>query len=193
MATFMTIDDWIKKLAAIPEKEFTIPRVEAFVKENLVQPETLQPYLFYSKSHYTRNLIYKCDVFEVIAICWESGQVSRIHNHRDQNCWMTVPIGRLRVQNFRVEKQDRASGTCKIIPSISFDMDASHPGVVRPEEPVHQVLNLPEFGGRATTLHIYSRPYASCEVYSTDRGVYSDVPLHYSSEYGRLSPDEKLL
>jgi hypothetical protein len=72
-------------------------------------------------------------------------------------------------------------------------MDANRPGVVRPEEPVHQVLNLPEFGGRAATLHIYSRPYANCEVYSAGRGVYSDVPLHYSSEYGRLSPDEKLL
>jgi hypothetical protein len=26
------------------------------------------------------------------------GQVSRIHNHREQNCWMVTPIGRLRVQ-----------------------------------------------------------------------------------------------
>jgi cysteine dioxygenase len=193
MAKLMTIDEWVKKLAAVPEAEFTIPRIEEFVRENLVQPETLQPYLFYAHSHYTRNLIYKCNYFEVIAICWESGQVSRIHNHRDQNCWMTVPIGRLRVQNFRVENQDRAHGTCKIVPSDSYDMDANHPGVVRPEEPVHQVLNLPEFGARATTLHIYSHPYATCEVYSADRGVYSDVPLHYSSEYGQLSPEEKLL
>ena len=67
------------------------------------------------------------------------------------------------------------------------------PGVVRPEEPVHQVLNLPEFGARATTIHIYSHPYESCEVYSQDKGVYSDVPLHYSSEYGKLNPEEKLL
>jgi hypothetical protein len=29
-------------------------------------------------------------------------------------------------------------------------------------------------------------------VYSIDRGAYADVPLHYSSEYGKLSPDEKL-
>jgi hypothetical protein len=58
---------------------------------------------------------------------------------------------------------------------------------------VHQVLNLPEFNQQATSVHIYSYPYASCEVYSIDKGVYSDVPLHYSSEYGKLSPDEKLL
>jgi hypothetical protein len=30
-------------------------------------------------------------------------------------------------------------------------------------------------------------------VYSLDKGAYSDVPLDYSSEYGKLSPDEKLL
>ncbi|MGB8592889.1 MAG: cysteine dioxygenase family protein [Candidatus Acidiferrales bacterium] len=193
MSQLMSIDEWVKKLAAIPEREFTIPRVESFVQEHHASAESLEPYLFYARSHYTRNLIYKCDLFEIIAICWESGQVSRIHNHRDQNCWMAVPVGKLRVQNFRVEQQNKQSGTCRLVPSNFYDMDADHPGVVQPEEPVHQVLNLPEFGGRAATLHIYSRPYSSCEIYSLDKGVYSDVPLHYSSEYGKLSPDEKLL
>jgi cysteine dioxygenase len=189
----MHIDEWVKKLCAIPEREFTLERVEKFVRENHVQPDSLKPYLFYAKSHYTRNLVYKCEMFEVIAICWESGQVSRVHNHRDQNCWMAVPIGKLRVQNFRVTDRDSAHGACSLVPTDAYDMDADNPGVVQPEEPVHQVLNLLEFGGRATTLHIYSRPYDSCEVYSVEKKTYSDVPLHYSSEYGKLSPDEKLL
>jgi len=189
----LSIDDWVKQLCAIPEKDFTIARVLQFTQEKGVRPESLAPYLFYAKSHYTRNLIYKCDLFEVMAICWESGLVSRIHNHRDQNCWMVTPIGRLRIQNFRVENRDSVHGTCKLVPTDSYDMDAAHPAVVRPEEPVHQVLNLPEFKQRAASVHIYSRPYSSCEVYLQDRGTYSDVPLHYSSEYGKLSPDEKLI
>ena len=135
----------------------------------------------------------KCELFEVLAICWNVGQVSRIHNHRDQNCWMVTPVGRLRVQNFRVEDRDAAHGNCKLVPTDAYDMDPTHPAVVQPEEPVHQVLNLPEFNQQATSVHIYSYPYASCEVYSIDKGAYSDVPLHYSSEYGKLSPDEKLL
>ena len=106
---------------------------------------------------------------------------------------MVTPIGRLRVQNFRVENRDTAHGACKLIPTDAYDMDATHPAVVSPEEPVHQVLNLAEFGQRATSIHIYSYPYASCEVYSAERGSYADVPLHYSSEYGKLSPDEKLM
>jgi cysteine dioxygenase len=189
----VTIDEWVKQLSAIPAKEFTIPRVLQFTQTRGIRPETLAPYLFYAKSHYTRNLIYKCELFEVMAICWEMGHVSRIHNHRDQNCWMATPIGRLRVQNFRVENRDTAHGTCKLVPTDSYDMDPAHPAVVQPEEPVHQVLNLPEFGQRAASIHIYSYPYSSCEIYSIDRGAYSDVPLHYSSEYGKLSPDEKLI
>jgi cysteine dioxygenase len=190
---WMNVDEWVEKLCKIPESKFTLENVEAFVTENLIKAESLEPYIFYARSHYTRNLIHKCELFEVMAICWESGQVSRIHNHRGQNCWMAVPIGRLRVQNFRVEQQDALHGTCKIVPTDYYDMDARHPGIVRPEEPVHQVLNLPEFGARATTVHIYSYPYSSCEVYSAEKSTYADVPLHYSSEYGKLSPEEKLI
>ncbi len=102
----LTIDEWTKQLCAIPKQDFTIPRVLKFTQEKAIRPETLAPYLFYANSHYTRNLIYKCELFEVLAICWNVGQVSRIHNHRDQNCWMVTPIGRLRVQNFRVENRD---------------------------------------------------------------------------------------
>ena len=189
----LTIDDWTKQLCTIPKKDFTIPRVLEFTQKKEIRAESLAPYLFYAKSHYTRNLIYKCDLFEILAICWNVGQVSRIHNHRDQNCWMVTPIGRLLVQNFRVENRDSAHGACKLIPTDSYEMNPTHPAVVAPEQPVHQVLNLAKYGQRATSIHIYSYPYDSCEVYSMERGSYADVPLHYSSEYGKLSPDEKLM
>ena len=189
----MSIDEWVKQLCAIPEKEFTIPRVVEFTHRKAIDQQTLAPYLFYAKSHYTRNLIHKCELFEVLAICWDIGQVSRIHNHRDQNCWMVTPIGRLRVQNFRVENRDTSHGMCKLKPSDAYDMDATHPAFVQPEEPVHQVLNLAEFNQQATSVHIYSYPYSTCEVYSLDKGAYADVPLHYSSEYGKLDPNEKLM
>jgi cysteine dioxygenase len=192
MAKMLAIDEWVNGLKQIPAQEFDIQHVEKFIRDNWIRTETLTPYLYYAKSHYTRNLIYKSDVFEVLSICWDIGQVSRVHNHRDQNCWMVAPIGRLKVQNFKVLERDPAGGQCHIEESDSYTMDEANPGVVRPEQPVHQVLNLAEFGERATSIHIYSRPYSTCEVYLPGRGTYSDVPLHYSSEYGKLSPEEKL-
>jgi cysteine dioxygenase len=189
----LAITDWVKGLAAIPERDFTIENVQDYILRHSIRSETLDKYLFFSKGNYTRNLIFKNDVFECMTICWEVGQVSRVHNHRDQNCWMCAPIGRLKVQNFRVDDRDASHGTCRIVPTDIYEMDSTHPAYVNPLEPVHQVLNLPEFGQRAVSIHVYSKPFDSCEVYLREKGTYSDVPLHYTSEYGKLNPAEKLL
>ena len=189
----LDITDWVKGLAAISEREFTLQHVQDYILQHTVRPETLDKYCFFSRGNYTRNLIFKNDVFECMTICWEIGQASRIHNHRDQNCWMSAPIGRLKVQNFRVDDRDSARGTCRIVPTEIYEMDAAHPAYVNPLEPVHQVLNLAEFHQRAVSIHVYSKPFDSCEVYQREKGTYGDVPLHYTSEDGKLNPADKIL
>ena len=189
----LAIADWVKGLAAISERDFTLENVQDYAVRHAVRPETIDKYCFFSKGSYTRNLIFKNEIFECMTVCWDIGQHSRIHNHRDQNCWMSAPIGRLRVQNYRVVDHDSAHGTCKIIPTDCYDLDATHPAYVNPFEPVHEVQNLAEFNQRAVTIHIYSKPFDSCEVYLRDQGTYADVPLFYTSEYGKLNPSEKLL
>ena len=193
MANVLSVGDWVKKLSAFREPDFTVDRVLAFMNEYAVEAKTLDPYLFFSAANYTRNLIFRNDLFEAVAICWEIGQSSRIHNHRDQNCWMATPIGRLRAQNYRVQERDHSGKTCRLVPTDLAEMDAAHPVAVNPLEPVHQVLNLPEFRRRAVSIHVYSKPFDSCEIYSLERGTYSDVPLHYTSVHGQLDPSEKLV
>ena len=189
----LTITDWVKGLAAIPDRDFSLQNVQDYVIRHAVRPETLEKYCFFSKGNYTRNLIFKNHLFECMTLCWDIGQHSRIHNHRDQNCWMSAPIGRLRIQNYRVDQRDASHGTCKIIPTELYDLDAAHPTYVDPMEPVHEVINVAEFNQRAVSLHIYSRPFDTCEIYSRDNGTYADVPLFYTSEYGKLNSAEKLL
>jgi cysteine dioxygenase len=181
----LTIDGFTKGLAAIPEAEFTHDRVHAYLKENRVDAGSLQPYLHYAPTHYTRNLIYRSDLFELMAICWEVGQASRIHNHAGQRCWMAVPIGRLAVQNYEVVRQDEAAGFCELVEADRLEMDPEHPAHVESERPVHAVLNLNEYGQRATSLHIYSRPYDRCLVYAKEQKSYCEVPLFFDTEYGR--------
>jgi len=189
----LNIEDWVKGLAAIPESEFSLQNVQDYVIRHSVGPESLQKYCFFSKGNYTRNLIFRNDLFECMTLCWDIGQHSRIHNHRGQNCWMSAPIGRLRIQNYRVDDRDAAQGTCRIIPTELYDLDAAHPTYVNPIEPVHEVVNLAEFNQPAVSIHIYSKPFDSCEVYYRDKGAYADVPLFFTSEYGKLNPQEKLL
>jgi len=142
--------------------------------------------MFFSKDHYTRNLIFKNELFALIAVCWEKGQGSQIHNHQNQNCWMTIPMGRLLVQNFRVVDQNEVSGYCRLEPSDTVEIHQLLPAEVDPAEPVHRVLNLAKFDERAVSLHIYSRPFERCLVYSLETNQYQEIPLHYTSEYGKL-------
>jgi len=177
------IDDFVGGLKGV--REFHPRKVFDYIKTHPVEPQTLKPYLLFSRASYTRNLIFKNETFELLAICWDVGQVSRIHNHRDQQCWMMVPMGKLKNQNYRLVARDAKTQSCRLVPSTELLITPESPLEVDQKEPVHQVLNLAEWNERAVSLHIYSRPFNTCEVYFLDKGTYCDVPLHYTSEYGQ--------
>ena len=103
----LSIQDFVAELRKFSEPAFNdIGQILQFLQNTQVASDTLSPYLTWDRQHYTRNLIDKTPLYELVAICWEIGQASSIHNHREQNCWMAVPIGRLRVENYRTISQD---------------------------------------------------------------------------------------
>lgn len=190
VAQSVPIDELAAELRALPESAFReLDRVRRLLGSKPVDPLSLQQYLCWDPQHYTRNLIDKTETFELMAICWEIGQVSSIHNHRDQNCWMAVPIGRLMVQNYRVISKDLSAHRCQIEPTEMIEMNPLLPCAVDPKEPVHSVYNPREWNQRAVSLHVYSRPFDSCEVYSVEQGTCGDIQLHYTTVKGQPVTD----
>jgi cysteine dioxygenase len=180
------IEHFVAELRKLPEAAFDqTEQLRRFMQDCPLSPESLAPYLTWDQQHYTRNLIDKTALYELLAICWEVGQASSVHNHRDQNCWMAVPIGRLLVENFHVVRQDIAKGKSTIEPTETVEMNVSHPCAVDPLEPVHRVFNPREFNQRAVSLHVYSRPFDTCVVYSAEQGTCGEIELHYTTEYGK--------
>jgi cysteine dioxygenase len=180
------IHDFVAELRRFSEATFDhTDQLRRFLQGAPVHPDSLDPYLTWDRQHYTRNLIDKTPLYELLAICWEVGQASSVHNHRDQNCWMAVPIGRLLVENFHVVHQDIGQGKSKIKASETVEMNASHPCAVDPLEPVHRVLNPREFNQRAVSLHVYSRPFDTCVVYSVEQGTCGVIQLNYTTQYGK--------
>src|SRR5260370_7026193 len=98
----LTITDWVKGLAALPERDFTLENVQDYIIRHSGRPETLDKYCYFSKGNYTRNLIFKNAVFECMTICWEIGQASPIHNHPHHHCSMSPPLVRLKSHNLPV-------------------------------------------------------------------------------------------
>lgn len=181
------IQSFVKGLQKLRGRDFdTIDAPLAFLRANPVDPETLEPYLVWDSQHYTRNLIDKTELYELLAICWEVGMRSSIHNHKDQNCWMAAAMGRLSVHNYRVLEEDLPAHRCNIEPTDIAEITSVTPVAVDPLNPVHDVRNPREFGQRAVSLHLYSRPFDSCVVYSVEQHTCGEIPLHYTSMYGRL-------
>jgi predicted metal-dependent enzyme (double-stranded beta helix superfamily) len=184
----VAIDEFVARLRRIPADDFhQVGKIYEFVRANPVTPESIERYLVWDAQHYTRNLIDRSAHYELIAICWEPGQVSAVHNHAGQHCWMAVPTGRLRVQNYRVHSEDAVTGHCELEPTDVEYIEPGHPVAVDPAEPIHRVDNPRDAGARAVSLHIYSHPIDRCLVYSVEKHTCGSIDLHYTTEYGKAS------
>lgn len=186
MQNKVDIHDLIGGLRTIPDPDFSVQNVYEYLSGNPVDVDSISKYFYWSDKCYTRNLIHKNERFEVMAICWGPGQVSRIHNHWDQKCWMTVPVGRLKGQNFAVDDIDEDRGFCRLRESDSFELSDCLAAKVELEEPIHQILNLAEFNEPAVSIHIYSKPYDRCLSYCRDTDTFKEVRLFYTSIDGKL-------
>ena len=183
----VSIDEFVTGLRKLRDADFTgVAGTLEYIAANPVDAESLQSYLFWNAQHYTRNLIDKTDLYELLAICWEPGMRSSIHNHKGQNCWMAAPIGLLAVQNYRVISEDLATQCCEIVPTDVVEITSVQPVAVDPLNPVHDVRNCREWGERAVSLHVYSRPFDSCIVYSVEQGTCGEIGLNYTSMYGKM-------
>jgi len=184
--TRVSIGELVEKLRALPASAFDqTEEVRSLLGKMPVEEASLAPYLTWDRQHYTRNLIDKTDLYELMAICWEVGQGSSVHNHRGQKCWMAAAAGKLLVENFHVEFQDMEAGKCRLRASNTVELTAANPCAVDPQEPVHRVVNPREANQRAVTLHVYSRPFDTCVVYSPEQGTCGDIRLYYNTVFGK--------
>jgi predicted metal-dependent enzyme (double-stranded beta helix superfamily) len=187
-AKTVSIEKLVEGLRQLPEPAFDgTETIRRFLQETPVSADSLAQYLTWDRQHYTRNLIDRTRLYELMAICWETGQASSVHNHRDQNCWMAVPMGRLQVENFHLVEQDLQGGSCRLEPLNTVEMNISQPCAVDPADPVHRVVNPREFGQRAVSLHVYSRPFDTCVVYSPEQGTCGEIRLHFNTEFGKTA------
>lgn len=159
-------------------------QVTEYLNTMSLQPEDLTPYLHFHDAHYTRNLIFKNDLFELLALCWSPGQHSWIHNHRGQHCWMAVVQGALRVRNYQRRGCDQQGRTVSLEPTTELLISTGDSAKVDPTEPVHLVWNPLELNQPAVSLHLYSRPFDTCVVYDAEQGLCRDMTLFYTSQYG---------
>lgn len=184
MPQTIAISAFVEGLRAVPPEAFTRDRIHDYILQNPVSPQSLEPYIEFSSERYTRHLVHRDALFEVLVLCWAPGQTSPIHDHAGQMCWMAVPVGALDVRLYRV---NRLGG--RIAERIAFagriEMDPEHPGVVTDDSPIHSVENSAARRVPAVSLHVYSRPIERCTAFDVEREQIREIELRCdSAPYG---------
>jgi cysteine dioxygenase len=180
----VALDGVVKTLLRVPAPEFQPGGICELLKELHIDAASLKPYLHWVPRRYTRNLIYRNDLFELIALCWPPQTQSPIHNHAGQLCWVSIQEGALRFENF-TSLDGVGPGRVRLAPAGGLAKATVGCLDLRGlEDGIHRVGN--PFDAPAVSLHVYSRPYDSCLAYDPITNTAREIQLWYHSVGGKV-------
>jgi cysteine dioxygenase len=135
--------------------------------ELCMRREDLADWIAFGASAYQRNLIHRTARFEVLLLCWRSGQRSPIHDHAGSTCGVRVIAGTA------TETIYAASPCGSLYPERSRRLGAGAVSVAHDAD-IHQMGNLAPPGNDLITLHIYSPPLSAMRIYSLSETTLAD-------------------
>jgi len=175
----VSITSFIKELERLVALGFPTREVHDYLRTTLIEPDSLEPYVTFGPDRYTRNLIHKIPAFELLAVGWDIGQRAPIHGHEGERCWARVERGTLRFTNYR----EVETAPLKL-ESLGESVEGGRGHLDGPAD-IHAVENPSSFNERAVSLHLYSYPFAECDIYDLAQGVKRRVRLVYDTEPGK--------
>ena len=135
-----------------------IERLNQLLAENTSTLEALKSYVTFGDKTYRRNLISQGKWYELLCICWRSGQRSPIHDHAHSTCGLKIITGTATETLFEMTE-------CGQIKAVSSTDNVSGHICTSQDSDIHQVSNL-RADSDLVTLHIYSPPIGCMDTYS---------------------------
>lgn len=191
-----SVGDFVAGLKELERDLITKPRIAQYMAAMPLRAEALKDYVWWRDSFYTRNLIYRDELFEVMTICWSPGQRTAIHTHNGQLGWMTVAQGEVVTHEYRHEhcnapenqnvvQIDCLGGATELqLDRIGSVSCAEGTGMVTVDklQTIHQIENAETTG--CISLHVYSKPFDSCIAFDLERQRCYRRNLSYFSKDG---------
>jgi cysteine dioxygenase len=136
----------------------------------------LDPACVFGERGYRRNIVRETPSFELVVLCWRSGQRTPIHDHEGSSCAFKVISGTAAETLF-----DRTPAGL-ITPRTTRHLP---PGYVcaAEEHDIHQVSNQMPAGQNLVTLHIYSPPFRNYNKYSLETTTIERMAVNDDDEF----------
>ena len=190
------VDDFVQLLRGFSPETMTSASVLDLCLDTDIDDASLLPYVHWHDAMYTRNLIYRDDLFEVMAVCWQKGQKTVLHTHNGQLGWMKVNRGIAEVTNFKwqgcnasegqnIGGLDCIAGASEIQLSREHVETCDRGGHVNSIDRVRTIHQVAVVGDEpVVSVHIYSRPIDSCVAFDPVTPRCYRRQLRYFSRFG---------
>lgn len=136
-----------------------LPELRELLQNSAVTLNDLRECARFDDNHYCRNLVAGGPWYDLLVICWKSGQRSPIHDHAGSSCAFKVLTG------VCSETVYAFSANGQVFPRHTVDQQMGAI-VATQDDDTHQVSNLQPAGQDLVTLHIYSPPLKSMHLFS---------------------------
>ena len=130
---------------------------------------------------YTRTLLYKNDLFEILAVHWTPNCMSAIHDHGGALCWLTVARGAMRVENYLRTDGGEAEGYAAVRLEGREELGPGALDYRQDDVHLHRCI-APDT--EALSLHVYARPIERFRAFDERRGSCVEVASTYDAVLG---------
>ena len=156
--------------AALSENQQT--DYHQIIRSVAIPEDAFEDFCSWSLGCYTRNCIFENEKFELILLCWEKDQVTPIHDHGGEECWVKVIHGTLKETLYKEEFSGltQLNTTISVKGTISYMIDFMG---------YHKLENIS--GHRAMSLHLYAKPIKKCNVFDHHKKTFSSKTLSFDT------------
>lgn len=192
--SLVSLDTLVASLESLGPLDVTLAAVTERLTDGRLDEASLAPYLHWRDDKYARNLVHRCDLFDVILLCWKPGQATPVHNHSGQRGWVQVLRGQLEETSWAAP----GGGALPDLALVDVDDDGVGHGLrlertghgvvdspdtvvtVDRERAIHQLGN-PDPREPTVSLHVYSRPHDSCLAFDPEQQTCRRVALSFDT------------
>ncbi len=166
--TLNSLSELVQVLDEVERKNYT-----TILKSMQLPKAEFEKFATWSETCYTRNCIVENENFELILICWEKGQVTAIHDHGGEECWVYFVDGNFK-ENIYSQKEN---GELTIEKTTN-----AKPGDIAYMIDFMGFHNLENTSNkRAMSLHLYAKPIKNCNVYDTEKNEFFSKEMTYDN------------
>jgi cysteine dioxygenase len=151
-----------------------VEKYDQIIRATKLDINSVSRYCNFSSKFYCRNLIHKDANFELMLVCWDEGQFSPLHDHNGQHGWMLIMQGCL-LEELYGSPQDILNGD--VVVSKTRKLNLGDISYITDDIACHKISNA--VPSRSVSLHLYSKPVASCHRYDPRSGEFKMQQMSY--------------